>query len=544
MSDQNRLDYNEVFCEAVSVLIDKRLEKTKFDQTIEAKVVDKSKATLGTYTVAAGDMVFTAYSSNNEYDINDTVMVIIPQGNYDLQKIILGKKFNEVNSASFYTNNSIQSSMIDATGNILFNNSLLSIELIANNPLEEYNGDCSWNIGEEFKRLYYPLEDGQKEYVNVLWNNYSQETSTIIKEQLKTQLENYFVFDSEEEVYKTIIENNGVPSKDPCYNLGYSVLLSDIKFPQTHSFYQHYDYLGLKADFQTFLEKYHINYGNYGIMLELVYADNNKGDFSDFINLDSDNFLSNNVYDFKTPFIYEKVFDISDFKNYPIREIRVYGYQRNNFKNKDNNKSLVYSDFSNIKPNIIIDNIYLCLGYSLDSFQQDIMELISDNKKSDTNKIVYLQWIHKNNNNISFIAEDNIPYDYNIQWKYYKNNTWSEIDNFQLLSLSEIEPANNNYYITDNNNEIFLDWNNNNEYYFELNDKIYFLDSTQEPSSGIFSFYTRTSEQKNCSIFSKPKLFCKINGTSYPQIKVCITKRDRVIKETSVISFSDLGVEV
>jgi hypothetical protein len=58
-------------------------------------ITDASSKTDGAYEVSDGSIIFTAYSSNTGYRKDDVVYVTIPQGNYNNQKMIIGKKTSE-----------------------------------------------------------------------------------------------------------------------------------------------------------------------------------------------------------------------------------------------------------------------------------------------------------------------------------------------------------------------------------------------------------------------------------------------------------------
>lgn len=78
----------------VSTLINNAISKIKTDQTILCTVINNDAASIGKYTVSYNAVSFEAYTeSNQRYKINDNVYVLIPQGDYNEQKIILCKKF-------------------------------------------------------------------------------------------------------------------------------------------------------------------------------------------------------------------------------------------------------------------------------------------------------------------------------------------------------------------------------------------------------------------------------------------------------------------
>ena len=91
-------DYAETLFQAVDILLNKKIEQIKFDQTIKATVIDASKADIGEYLVSTGEAKFTAYSTETKYRENETVMVTIPQGDYNNQKIIISKYVDNSNT--------------------------------------------------------------------------------------------------------------------------------------------------------------------------------------------------------------------------------------------------------------------------------------------------------------------------------------------------------------------------------------------------------------------------------------------------------------
>ena len=95
-------DYAETLFQAMDLLINKKIESVKFDETITATITDASKSSTGQYTVTTGNAKFVAYSTETGYRVNDSVMITIPQGNYDNQKIIIGKAVDNMNTPMIY----------------------------------------------------------------------------------------------------------------------------------------------------------------------------------------------------------------------------------------------------------------------------------------------------------------------------------------------------------------------------------------------------------------------------------------------------------
>ena len=87
---------------AVDVLINGALRDLKYDQTIECIVTSTDKSKEGIYEVRSENAIFEAYSSTRYY-VNDTVYVMVPQGNFKNQKFITGRKVEELLNESSFT---------------------------------------------------------------------------------------------------------------------------------------------------------------------------------------------------------------------------------------------------------------------------------------------------------------------------------------------------------------------------------------------------------------------------------------------------------
>lgn len=87
---------------AIDTVIKGAIQDLKYDQTIEAIVTSSDKAADGVYTVKSETASFEAYSSNRYY-VNDTVYVMIPQGDFNKQKFITGRKVDQVSTETTFT---------------------------------------------------------------------------------------------------------------------------------------------------------------------------------------------------------------------------------------------------------------------------------------------------------------------------------------------------------------------------------------------------------------------------------------------------------
>lgn len=280
---------------AMSTITAEQLKSLKFDKTIKCSITDATNAEKGEYIVSDGSTTFTAYSETTTYRKGNYVYVLVPNGDFALQKTILGK-FVTVDS-EYYTYVKQSDRFVNITGNILVshgNYEDVPYELVANGEIEE----------------------------RLIWKS--------------SQL-----------------------------NIG------------------EYDRLVLKADFKTWLQKYNLSEGNYGLRLDIAALDNtttqvdNEMQYYSF-SLDSE-LMYGNPYNFETFYPQERIIDlkpITDNKN--ITYMNLYLYQKNNFK----------SDGKRITPNTLSSNIFLdiegvelCFGYALEDFEEDTLLLYTLDSK-------------------------------------------------------------------------------------------------------------------------------------------------------------------
>ena len=114
------IDYAENLCEAMKIIFDKEIKQLSFDITIDATVVDASKAKNGIYTVSHDGATFIAYSTDTSFKEKDVVMVTVPQGNYDNQKMIIGKQVDKNKEEKPITYQSPFSQIVNLSGNLVY----------------------------------------------------------------------------------------------------------------------------------------------------------------------------------------------------------------------------------------------------------------------------------------------------------------------------------------------------------------------------------------------------------------------------------------
>lgn len=400
-------DIAESLFQSIDIISKNQLKSLTFDTTVEATIIDASRAQDGIYTVSTGNSNFLAYSTEVGYKENDAVMVTVPQGDYNKQKMIIGKQVDNTNTPMIYKSPFQQ----------LIN--------VSNNLISGEHEVAMWaNGGEDY---------GWDENITNFWES------------------NAF----KKEAEKTIIESTNNDDDDNPYSsetITFKKALiwdsKDLSPTGEEMFESRYTRLGVKAQFSTWLNEYNTAYGNYGLAIVLIFSNNDStGRFGKVITFDSSEFFGD-VYNFETFYTQEALFDISEFIDYPIRRIQLYAYQRNNFKNADG--ELIYpigevdsTDkwFSDVQPNIFIKDPYICLGMPVSDFNADIATIISGSSstyyklttpgENNTNleqrtknniKELQLRWIHKDaeSGTIATVQANELPKDYSIQWYRYK----------------------------------------------------------------------------------------------------------------------------
>lgn len=404
-------DIAESLFQSIDIISKNQLKSLAFDTTVEATIIDASRAQDGIYTVSTGNSNFLAYSTEVGYKENDAVMVTVPQGDYNKQKMIIGKQVDNTNTPMIYKSPFQQ----------LIN--------VSNNLISGKHEVAMWaNGGEDY---------GWDENITNFW-----ESNAFKKEAEKTIIESTNNDDDE----------NPYSSETITFKKALIWDSKDLSPTGEEMFESRYTRLGVKAQFSTWLNEYNTAYGNYGLAIVLIFSNNDlssdpPGRFGKVITFDSSEFFGD-VYNFETFYTQEALFDISEFIDYPIRQIQLYAYQRNNFKNADG--ELIYpigevdsSDkwFSDIQPNIFIKDPYICLGMPTSEFNADIATIISGSSstyykltvpgENNTNieqrtqrnvKELQLRWIHKDaeSGTIATVQANELPKDYSIQWYRYK----------------------------------------------------------------------------------------------------------------------------
>ena len=106
------------------------------DITIEGFIVDASRAKEGVYTVGSGYSQFTAYAFTT-YKENDDVYILIPGGDYNKTKFIIGRRMTESSGAYNVTDELENMVFFHDSNSSLINFSGKSLGIQANNSLTQ-----------------------------------------------------------------------------------------------------------------------------------------------------------------------------------------------------------------------------------------------------------------------------------------------------------------------------------------------------------------------------------------------------------------------
>ena len=85
-------NYAENICVAIDQIVTSRLEGLAYDITKLCTIVDDTNKNDGKYTVTDGSTKFDAYSTDNNLREGNSVLVNIPNGDFNMQKTIIGKQ--------------------------------------------------------------------------------------------------------------------------------------------------------------------------------------------------------------------------------------------------------------------------------------------------------------------------------------------------------------------------------------------------------------------------------------------------------------------
>ena len=373
MNDYTRVnELQDKLLQAMDILNAKALRDIQFDKTILCSIEDDSERKDGKYIVNDGSRIFTAYSIDTSFRNGNNVYVTIPEGNYENQKMIIGKQTNTTEAPITFT--TPFETIFDMTDNVVLgaqNGSLIA------NALDQYSKE---NKGYEYITLYDE---------NCNYYNYSRMG---IKANFKTWIKN-------------AVKGN--------YGL---IIIFTVKDSNTTS----------ETDVET---EYYYKFSN-DDMYGNVYNFNAEQEQQLVIPLEE---IKGTITHITINFYQEANF--YDKFNIPL-PCSEKGYQvdENNILIKDEDDNyLIYENDVMLEPNIFVNNIYVCFGYDLSIFNKDLVEIYTQNSKSykhsnDTEddgveqnkKIIRTRWVHVKNGVPIAMDTSGLPEQgYEVRWYKY-----------------------------------------------------------------------------------------------------------------------------
>lgn len=109
-------DYNEIICTAIDTIVNSRIQQLQYDITKVCQIEDASNAAQGKYIVADGAAKYEAFTNDTTLRKGNSVQVLIPNGDYNMQKTIISKV--AANDTTPYNYVSPMDAMVKITDNV------------------------------------------------------------------------------------------------------------------------------------------------------------------------------------------------------------------------------------------------------------------------------------------------------------------------------------------------------------------------------------------------------------------------------------------
>ena len=398
----SQIDIGETFCQAVDEIVQSRINAITFDKTINCTIIEDTDAKKGQYRVTDGSAKFYAYSAQTDYKKDDAVYVTVPNGDFNNQKIIIGKQITKNTSPFLFT--TPFDTIVDVSTNLID----IKIEenncwLRANDPSrpeillwsknfkeneQSLAGFTRLGILGSFRSWLNGLNCNSGEYGYKLILGCEEEILYSLQNAYQISIDKIKSAENVEDVLDFVHYTTEIPWTDELWN---NFMLSEdkIKFLED--------------------EKAKTNYSEYTI----------------YLNTDD---MYGNPYEFESFYKQEKVFDISNIKQ--IIKMDLYFYQKPESFIDLNKQQVPYEDqiFKNpLSPNLFTTEPYICLGYDVEEFFEDQATLYcldsltyTDSALVEKNtKHIILRWVREfEDGRIKSVSKDN-DLDYEIRWYQY-----------------------------------------------------------------------------------------------------------------------------
>ena len=415
-----QIDFGETICEAVNIIVEEKIKGIQFDKTINCTIIDAEQAKDGLYRVTDGSTKFYAYSASTDYKKNDAVYVTVPNGDFNNQKIIIGKQVTKNTSPFLFT--TPFDTMVDVSTNLI-NDKTTEGYLRANDPKEKeillWEKDFTENNQEIAGYTRLGIQGQFRSWLDsfkCISGNYGYKLILHCKEEVvKTEENNYDL---------AIQKLTGLTNKDITFKIK-TYLKNTLNIEINWDKYELgtwsgkdengndvggilYDIAAIIKDLQD--NRKELSYAKYELFLS------------------SSNDMYGNPYNFETFYQQEKVFDISPIKQ--IEKMELYFYQEpQSFIDKNGKQVPHLDEFDNpLLPNLFTKDAYICLGYDVATFNEDQANIYCLDSKTysdhylleDNQKYIILRWIHKFEDGRIKAVPDTSDLEYEIRWYRYK----------------------------------------------------------------------------------------------------------------------------
>lgn len=392
---ESNFDFTNFF-DMLDQHFNEQIQNVNYDKTILCTITNADNADDGEYTVTDGSSHFIAYSTS-KYKVKDNVYVLIPEGDYNAAKQIIGKYSSSDSESVTYV--APFENYFDITGNLFEDEGIGEVGLLANDTtpdeaegfvyvpfyktLTRTNVTVPTAIQQEIIGKYQALEDGLKSldvnntskrqeivtsYTNQITTLANQLTSLTTEQQNKAQAVLDATKNFTTNLAKLDVNADDYTSKFSALIQGQSDVNQDGSIAKTtqelmnttgvavtrvyneefrgNTLYHYlgsyeldvkhsagFEYLGVKGDFRSYVTQ--AITGDYGIELVVTYVTEDGAVQHSTLRLNSTD-MWGNPYNFGSAFTQQQVFDISSYA--AVKQIAAWFYESANFYSTNSTK--------------------------------------------------------------------------------------------------------------------------------------------------------------------------------------------------------------
>ena len=357
---------------AIDTVVKGAIRDLKYDQTIEAIVTSSAKAADGVYTVKSENASFEAYSTSRYY-VNDTVYVMIPQGDFSKQKFITGRKVDQVSTETTFT---LKLPFDDFIG-------LQDLTEGFNFPTEELNYVANHGLPEA----------GEGDDSKASWER--QGTILTAEESAPLNADKTAVDTTEQEARLESYRSMNLIGRWAREEGSSPVLTTK---------------LAVSMDVKSFLSEYRPLSGQYGIRL-LVSGHSQTTETTSSEVVTQEIYFTNkdmygDTYAFLVPTTQQKIFDISALIT--LDSIEIYFWQDFNFRDEQRNLIPWKDEYQGeVPPNLFLSNFNVYLGLTTEDINDERVILYTyddikygyepetlENREKLDKRTLQFAWVH------------------------------------------------------------------------------------------------------------------------------------------------------